>query len=236
MLPFDCRVSKGQRSVSEKAHARVTSATPRGTTKRFGRMGTVEKWPFGSRSIRAGGVGWLGFVATSSWQRAKAFSFNKVVTVDSDLFRDFLSRFASGVTVVTTRDSDGEPWGFTASSFASLSADPQYVLVCLNRTAECYAAFDACEEFVVNILHAEQQDTAMVFATRGSDKFGTTETVDTPGGTPVVSGSLATLTCRLAHTLEGGDHVILIGEAVDGAIGEGEPMLYYNRGFRTIAE
>lgn len=156
--------------------------------------------------------------------------------VDSDLFREFLSRFASGVTVVTTRDGGGEPWGFTASSFASLSADPQYILVCLNRTAECFDAFEDCDEFVVNILHAEQQDTAMVFATRGSDKFGTTATTDTPAGTPVITGSLASLTCKRAHSLDGGDHIILIGEAKDAVIGEGSPMLYYNRGFRNVAE
>lgn len=156
--------------------------------------------------------------------------------MDSDLFREFLSRFASGVTVVTTRDGDGEPWGFTASSFASLSADPQYILVCLNRTAECFDGFEHCDEFVVNILHAEQQDTAMVFATRGSDKFGTTATTDTPAGSPVITGSLASLTCTRAHSLDGGDHIILIGEAKDAVIGEGDPMLYYNRGFRAIAE
>jgi flavin reductase ActVB len=160
---------------------------------------------------------------------------NKVVTVDSDLFREFLSRFASGVTVVTTRDGHGEPWGFTSSSFASLSADPQYILVCLSRTAECFDAFEDCDEFVVNILHAGQQDTAMVFATRGSDKFGTTVTSDTPAGSPIVSGSLGSLVCKRAHSLDGGDHIILIGEAKDAVIGEGEPMLYYNRGFRELA-
>lgn len=156
--------------------------------------------------------------------------------MDSDQFRDFLSRFASGVTVVTTRDGDGEPWGFTASSFASLSADPQYILVCLARSAECFDAFDDCEEFVVNILSTSQEDTAMVFATRGSDKFGTTETIDTLNGTPIISGSLATLTCTRAHTLDGGDHVILIGEAKAATVGDGDPMLYYNRGFRSIAQ
>ena len=155
--------------------------------------------------------------------------------MDSDLYRDFLSRFASGVTVVTTRDGNGEPWGFTASSFASLSADPQYIVVCLARSAECFDAFDGCGEFVVNILHAGQQDTAMAFATRGSDKFGTTETTDTPGGSPVVTGSLGSLTCTRAHTIDGGDHVILIGEAKDAVVAEGEPMLYYNRGFRALA-
>ncbi|WP_143670680.1 flavin reductase family protein, partial [Streptomyces antimycoticus] len=65
--------------------------------------------------------------------------------VDAVAFRSALSRFPSGVTIVTTRSAGGTLHGFTASSFAALSLDPPLVLVCLDQGADCFAAFIAAE-------------------------------------------------------------------------------------------
>ena len=56
-------------------------------------------------------------------------------------FRDTMAAFPSGVTIMTIADRAGRPWGFTASSFCSLSLDPPLVLVCLAKTAMCHPAF-----------------------------------------------------------------------------------------------
>ena len=86
--------------------------------------------------------------------------------LDPTDFRDAMARFASGVTVVTTRDSGGKAVGFTASAFSSLSLDPPLLLVCLQKDADCYAAFMEAEQFGVSILAQGQSPIALRFATK----------------------------------------------------------------------
>jgi flavin reductase ActVB len=152
--------------------------------------------------------------------------------LDPDDFRNAMSRFATGVTIVTTNDPGGRPVGFTASAFSSLSLNPPLVLVCLDRRAECFEAFQATDLMAINILAMGQDDIAMRFATRGADKFGATRTTaGTATGTPLIDGALAQVECRVHERVEGGDHVILVGEVVQAASDDSEPLLHYNRNF-----
>ena len=47
--------------------------------------------------------------------------------IDGKALRQVLGAFATGVTIVTTLEPGGEPRGFTANSFTSVSLDPQLV-------------------------------------------------------------------------------------------------------------
>ena len=51
--------------------------------------------------------------------------------VDDSSFRLALSQFATGVTVVLTRDTAGAPAGLTVNAFTSVSLDPHLVLICV---------------------------------------------------------------------------------------------------------
>ncbi|MFQ5382537.1 MAG: flavin reductase family protein [Dehalococcoidia bacterium] len=153
-------------------------------------------------------------------------------SVLSDDFRSALSRFASGVTVVTARSGDGTDVGFTASAFSSLSLDPPLVLVCLDRSAESFPVFEQAPSFAISILGADQEEAAVRFATRGADKFGGSvlEAGDATG-LPLVAGAIAHLECAMHDQLEGGDHVILVGRVVRAASNGDRPLLYFNRAF-----
>lgn len=152
--------------------------------------------------------------------------------VDPADFRNAMARFASGVTVVTARDATGRPFGFTASAFSSLSLDPPLVLVCLERRAESFPAFNTATAFAVSILAAGQSELALKFATRGADKFAGSPVADGPAtGLPLVQGTIAQVECRLHERLDGGDHIILVGHVVRAALGAGEPLLHFNRAF-----
>lgn len=150
----------------------------------------------------------------------------------STAFREAMSRFASGVTIVTTRDDNGVDWGFTASAFSSLSLDPPLVLVCLDRRADSFPAFAASDSFAISILAEGQHEIAQRFATRGADKFS-------PGGLqagtatalPLVAGALAQLECHMHARLDGGDHVILVGRVIDAAVADARPLVHYSRQF-----
>jgi flavin reductase ActVB len=157
-------------------------------------------------------------------------------TLDETVLRDALAQFASGVTVVTTTDGANEPRGFTASSFCAVSLEPPLILVCLATDAECHPAFAATQSLAVNVLRAEDEAVAMSFASRGADKFaGVAFTLHSEAGVPVLHDALATLVCRIADRHRGGDHVILVAEVIDAHADGGDPMVYYDRGFRRLA-
>jgi flavin reductase ActVB len=159
-------------------------------------------------------------------------------TADQLAFRNAMARFASGVTIVTTRSSDGAFVGFTASAFSSLSLDPPLLLVCLQKDAECYAAFMENDDFAVSILAHGQDEVARRFATKKIDKWEGTPSV--PGkivGLPLIADASAHCECRIRERADGGDHTILIGEVVRAEVTDAEPLLHYNRQFgRFVAE
>jgi flavin reductase ActVB len=150
------------------------------------------------------------------------------------LFRDAMSKFPSGVTVVTTVDSDGKRWGFTASSFCSLSMDPRLVLTCLATTAQCHDAFARARHWAIHIIHSDQTDVAGRFASRGADKFGDVEWETNGRGVPLLPDAAVTLECEAENVYPGGDHIILVGRVTRTVIGEKTPTVYFQRGFHSL--
>lgn len=149
-------------------------------------------------------------------------------------FRAAMSRWASGVAVVTTRDSAGRCHGFTATSFTSVSLDPPMVLVCLDRGAACSEAFAETESYAVHILHQGQEDLARRFARKGEGEGKFAGLRVRGSGAPVLEEALAVLECRVVDRLSGGDHVILLGEVEVAVSFEGSPLAYQGRGFADV--
>jgi flavin reductase ActVB len=143
--------------------------------------------------------------------------------------------FPSGVVIATTVDADGVAHGFTASTFVPLSVEPPMVLVCLNKSAQCYEAFLSSPRFAVSVLRPGHKDIALRFATRGVDKFGDAPFAAEPGRPPVLAGALATFECSIAGRHPGGDHIIVTGlvERMDHAP-EGGAMVHFARSFRGV--
>lgn len=152
-------------------------------------------------------------------------------------FKDVLSRWASGVAVVTTQ-SEGLLYGLTVSSFTSLSLDPPLILVCIDNANRWPAMVAEGGGFAVSILDAQQQAASAYFARSGrlpTPNFTEIEGEWTEAGQPVVRGALAWLVCALEEQLVRGDHTIVIGRVVQAqARGEGSPLVYYHRGYRQV--
>jgi flavin reductase ActVB len=150
------------------------------------------------------------------------------------IFRAAMSKFPSGVTVVTTVDDEGKWWGFTASSFCSLSLDPRLVLTCLATTANCYDAFANASHWAIHIIHADQTHIAGKFASRGADKFTGTRWETNGHGVPLLPDAAVMLECEAENVYPGGDHIILVGRVTQTTIGEKTPTVYFDRGFHTL--
>jgi 4-nitrophenol 2-monooxygenase / 4-nitrocatechol 4-monooxygenase, reductase component len=151
-------------------------------------------------------------------------------TVQADVFRDVIGRFATGVTVITAR-CDGLDYGMTASAVTSLSLDPPTLLVCINRANATYRAIDRSGAFGVSILHEGQAEVAAHFASRHPDKFAAAETAEGQLGLPLVAGALATLECAVSEHFVGGTHEVFLGRIVVAHAAEGRPLTYFRGAF-----
>jgi flavin reductase (DIM6/NTAB) family NADH-FMN oxidoreductase RutF len=155
--------------------------------------------------------------------------------VDPQVFKQAMSQFASGVTVVTTLH-EGKRYGLTASSFSSLSLDPPLVLVCLARKTTAHGVIEKSGVFAVNVLAAQQLEFGMRFAgllPGVQDRFQGVLTTSAVTGSPLLPGVMSWVDCKLWSRYDGGDHSIFVGEVVDlAATAADTPLLYHNRLWR----
>ena len=152
-------------------------------------------------------------------------------------FRQAAGRFASGVTVVTTRAAEGA-YGVTVSSFASLSLNPLLVTVSINRSSSLLDYVRSAKAFAVSVLASDQQQVADYFATRGrtpeSAGFATVRTTARQTNAPIIDGCLSWFDCTVEDVLPGGDHEILVGRVVAAGGRTGEPLVYWSGGYRAL--
>ena len=156
--------------------------------------------------------------------------------VSSEEFRTALSRFASGVTVVTTKDASGKMHGLTVSAFCSVSLEPPLVLVCIEKAAGSHTSFLESELFAVNILASSQRDLSERFASELINRFQGIDFSLSEHGLPVLGGCLANLECRIVHSYDGGDHTVYIGEVLNSETNDGDPLVYFRSDYRMIVE
>jgi len=152
------------------------------------------------------------------------------MSIDPSAFRAVLGRYATGVTVVTTRGADNRPSGLTVNSFTSVSLDPPLVLFCLDRAAGSGPAFAASDCFAVNILAAGQTQVSARFADPVASRFVNDGIMVWETGAPILVDALAALDCRVHARHDGGDHVVLVGRVLRAEVIRDAPPLVYWRG------
>jgi flavin reductase (DIM6/NTAB) family NADH-FMN oxidoreductase RutF len=154
---------------------------------------------------------------------------------DPALFRQLLGRFATGVTVVTTRDPAGRPIGMTASSVASVSLHPPLVLVSVDQANDMHPALRAAQHFVLNVLAADQEALSRRFAAEHPNRFEGIGYRETRHGLPVLDGVLASIECEKQAEAPGGDHTVFFGLVTGGSVSDHRPLLYYRGGYAGLA-
>ncbi len=157
---------------------------------------------------------------------------------DAQTFRQAWGKFATGVSIVTTADSDGSVHGMTANGINSVSLDPLLVLVCAGHTTTSYPLIRDSRRFAINILSEDQQAIAEYYARPTDQKTGDLDIAisQTERGGYIVDGSLAQMDCRVVTEHEAGDHTIFIGEVEEINVEDGRPLLFFEGRFGQIAE
>lgn len=155
--------------------------------------------------------------------------------VDPGLFRQLLGRFATGVTVLTTRDPEGRPVGMTASSLASVSLKPPLLSVCVDFTADMHRVLSSSGSFVINILGAHQEELSRRFAEASpSERFTGVGWRETAEGLVTLDGALAYIECERFADFPLGDHTLFVGRVTGGTVATGEPLLYFRGAYGSF--
>ena len=157
--------------------------------------------------------------------------------IDSAGFRSLMSRWATGVSVVTAQDGEVDA-GLTVNAFLSVSLTPPTVLVSLTRDADTLPVIERSHRFAVNFLAADQRALSERFALAvpPSEKFAGVPVHRTARGVPLLDATLGSVECRVASTHSVHDHVLVVGEVVYQELGREAPPLLFFRSAYSEAE
>lgn len=151
---------------------------------------------------------------------------------DALFFRSALGRFATGVTVVTTSDSQDRPIGLTVSSFNAVSLQPPLILWSLSLASSSLPIFETCPRYVVNVLAANQVALARRFASGYTpERYTGLAAPRAPAGTPMLENCTAWFECYNRSRHVEGDHVILVGEVEHCGHSEAPPLVFHAGSF-----
>ncbi|RHX96354.1 flavin reductase [Leptospira yasudae] len=157
--------------------------------------------------------------------------------ITDEVFKNALSHFPSGVTVITYSHL-GKNGGLTVSSFSSLSLSPPLILFCLQKNISSHDPIRSSGKFVVNILAQGQDSLSNQFASGKTDKHALIEELECKTGElslPILPGTLSHIECEVDQFIDGGDHSIVIGRVISaGSDDDRRPLLYYRRNYYSI--
>jgi flavin reductase (DIM6/NTAB) family NADH-FMN oxidoreductase RutF len=153
--------------------------------------------------------------------------------------RDAMGHFATGVTVVTSVDAEGQPVGTTANAVTSLSLDPPLVIVCFDLGSLTLRAVRGHGAFVVNVLAAPQLHLSRNFARRGlAAAWDGVRHRRGPTGSPRLEDVLAVLECTVEHALPGGDHEIIVGRVrhAETSANPNGPLVFFRGSYASLTD
>ena len=159
------------------------------------------------------------------------------MSFDLRTFRDTLSLFVTGVTIITTRDETGSPVGITANSFNSVSLEPPLVLWSIGLNALSLSAFSNAKAFAVHILREDQAELSQRFAKSGTNKFEGLAIESGLHNLPILPDCAARLECLPYAKHEAGDHTLFIAEVQRLASDpDAMPLVYHGGRYAELAD
>lgn len=156
------------------------------------------------------------------------------MSIEPQELRRVMGHFATGVTVITTKDAEGNPQGLTANAFMSLSLNPPLVIISVDKGATCYSCFELQNGFTVNFLSEDQEEISRRFATKGADKFAGLQWHAGSNGAAMIDGALGYVECNITQCHDGGDHTIVVGEVVNVAADGDRPLLFFKGKYQRL--
>ncbi|MFG1481127.1 flavin reductase family protein [Xanthobacter sp. V4C-4] len=165
---------------------------------------------------------------------------NGLPVVSADLHRGGMRHLASGVSVITTRDGE-TPVGLTATAVCSVTVDPPRMVVLVNKKVAAADAILASGALCINVLAADQEPLARVFAGMVEGVFGPARFEHGQWrthitGAPALEGALATFDCRVVKVFDESTHHAFLCEVLAAPEpAGGVPLIYVNGAFHRAS-
>ena len=154
--------------------------------------------------------------------------------IDVGQFRSALGSFATGVTVVTSRDAKGQPVALTVNSFTAVSLEPPLVLWNIDHKSDFFEEFRQADHYAVHILRQDQEDLSQRFSAEIDNRFSDIEFETGIAALPLLSNYCARFQCKVEHRYEGGDHIILVGRVLDMDHKPEDPLVFHAGKYRKL--
>jgi len=162
--------------------------------------------------------------------------------ISTEQFRGIFSRHPGGLVVITAQGPAG-PVALTASSLASVSADPPLMVFSLSANSSSTAAIVAAETAVVHFIDVESMHIAKLAATSGADRFADTtlwSRLDT--GEPFFHVVPVWIRVHPIERLTAGDSTVVLAQGVEGSmpaerlseLGSRDGLAYVNREWHRL--
>ncbi|GAC67390.1 flavin reductase family protein [Gordonia soli] len=156
--------------------------------------------------------------------------------ISGELYRDTLSRFCTGVAVITSMAHDETPVGLAVGSFTSVSLDPPLVAAFVAHTSTTFPRIAETGRFCANVLGHHQQEICRRFARSGGDKFAETNWSASEFGTARLDDAVAWIDAEIDSVQRLGDHDLVVGRVVELRVGDEShhPLVFYRSGFHSL--
>ena len=147
--------------------------------------------------------------------------------------RRTLGMFATGVTVITTREGD-KVHGMTANAFMSVSLEPPLVLISVDRRTRMCALLHEGRNYGVSVLCESQASLSDRFAGRVAPEDTPEPRFEVVRDTPLVEGALAHFVANINRSYWGGDHSLFLGRVEYARYSEGTPLLFHGGRYERL--
>ena len=156
-----------------------------------------------------------------------AKNFIKMKKINSNLFKQTLSKYSTGITVITINRKNSYI-GKTVNSFAAVSLTPPLVLFSLDKKSSSINDFKKSNFIGINILAKQQKKISNYFATN-QPLWGNTPYFLSKNKIPLIKDCLANIECKIIKLFNQGDHIIFICKINKTKIDDYKrPLVYFN--------
>ena len=164
-------------------------------------------------------------------------------SLSADDFKSVFRGHPGGVAVITADPGTG-PVALTATSVASVSAEPPLLVFSLSSLSSASAAIAASDTIVVHLLDEHDLDLAKRSATSGVDRFADTSAwARLATGEPVFPGVRAWVRCSIINRMDAGGSTVIAAHALQHHVGRdvgpgegGGALVYHNRSWHRLGE
>lgn len=153
---------------------------------------------------------------------------------DVAAFKQAFRRHAAGVAIVSARDTDGTPVGFTATSLASLAAVPPLATFNMARTSSAWHAVENTDHVAIHILGASDRGLARKLAADAAQRFDGDHWYAGPHDLPVLKDVTAWLIGRIVERVPVANNAVVAVQIEQGGLGQDDvPLLYHERSYHA---